>query len=87
MKKNQIANRQIVYITYNISQDAIQPKYRLLTPNIIETVPFYSYRYPFTHTHSTSYISINENSQMKMELMLKIKNFSFRSQTNGLYPL
>ena len=82
-------------MTHNISQDAIQAIYRPLTPNIIETVAFFSHPYlfiliphmPLLLTPSTSYISIDQKSHMKMESMLKIKNFSNRSHTNGIYDL
>ena len=75
----------MVYMTYNISQDAIQAKHRPLTPNIIETVAFFTHPYPFILTPNIPYISIDQISHMKMKLMLKTKNFSNRSQTNGIY--
>ena len=74
-------------MTYNISYKVIQAKYRPLTPNIIETVAFFTHPYLFIHTPSTSYISINEKSQLKLKSMLKIKKFYNRSKTNGIYDL
>ena len=48
----------MVYITYNISQDAIEAKYRPLTPNIIETAPFFTHSYAFTpHTQYLIYLN------------------------------
>ena len=37
----------MLYIAYNISQDAFQAKHRPLTPNIIETVAFFTHPYAF----------------------------------------
>ena len=34
-------------MNYNISQDAFQAKHRPLTPNIIETVAFFTHPYAF----------------------------------------
>ena len=57
MKKNQIAHRQMVYITYNIYYDAIQAKHPPLTPNRSQTIPFFSHPYPFIpHTHSPTHL-------------------------------
>ena len=48
----------MVYITYNISYKAIQPKHRPLTPNIIETAPFFTITYAFTpHTQYSIYLN------------------------------
>ena len=48
----------MVYTTYNISQDAFQAKYRPLTPNIIETVAFFTHPYAFTpHTQYLIYLN------------------------------
>ena len=47
-KSFNFAHRQMIYITYNISQDAIQAKHRPLTPSIIETAPFFTITYAFT---------------------------------------
>ena len=38
----------MVYMTYNISYKAIQAKHRPLTPNIIQTAPFFTITYAFT---------------------------------------
>ena len=56
-KTFQIAHIQMVYTTYNISQDAIQAKHRPLTPSIIETAPFFSHPYLFIHTCLVPHIS------------------------------
>ena len=77
----------MVYLTYNISQDAFQAKHRPLTQNIIETAPFFTHPYLFILTPNIPYISIDQKLYLTMTLMLKIKNFSFRSQTNGIYHL
>ena len=48
----------MVYMTYNISQDAFQAKHRPLTPNIIETAPFFTITYAFTpHTQYSIYLN------------------------------
>ena len=48
----------MVYLTYNISQDAFQAKHRPLTPNIIETAPFFTHPYAFTpHTQYSIYLN------------------------------
>ena len=48
----------MMYITYNISQDAIQAKHRPLTPSIIETAPFFTITYAFTpHTQYLIYLN------------------------------
>ena len=77
----------MVYTTYNISQDAFQAKHRPLTPNIIETVPFFTHPYAFILTPNIPYISINQKSHIKMKSMLKIKKFLIRLQMNGIYDL
>ena len=77
----------MVYITYNISYEAFQHKHRTLTPNIIETAPFFTITYALLLTPNIPYISIDQKTHMKMKSMLKIKNFYKRSQTNGIYGL
>ena len=48
----------MVYITCNISYEAFQAKYRPLTPNIIETAPFFTHPYAFTpHTQYLIYLN------------------------------
>ena len=48
----------MVYMTYNISYKAIQAKHRPLTPNIIQTAPFFTHPYTFTpHTECPRYHS------------------------------
>ena len=42
---------------------------------------------PLLLTPNAPYISIKQKSHVKIKLMLKIKNFSFRSQTNGIDDL
>ena len=37
----------MVYITYNIYYEALQAKYRTLTPNTNETVAFFTHPYAF----------------------------------------
>ena len=52
-----ITHRQMVYITYNISYETFQAKHRPLTPNIIQTAPFFTHPYAFTpHTQYHSLI-------------------------------
>ena len=52
-KTFRFAHRQIILMTYNTSYDAIQAKYRPLTPSRNETIPFFSHPYPFIpHTHN-----------------------------------
>ena len=47
----------MVYITYNISYETFQAKHRPLTPNIIQTAPFFTHPYAFTpHTQYPIYI-------------------------------
>ena len=47
----------MVYMTYNISYKAIQAKHRPLTPNIIETAPFFTITYALLLTPNAPYIS------------------------------
>ena len=42
---------------------------------------------PCIFAHNTPYISIDQKSHVRMKCMLLIKNFSNRSQTNGIYDL
>ena len=77
----------MVYMTYNISQDAIQAKHRPLTPNIIRTVAFFTHPYLFILTPNIPCIPIDQKLYLTMKLMLKIKNFYNRSQTNGISDL
>ena len=50
-------------MTYITSYDAIQAKYRPLTPSRNETIPFFSHPYPFIpHTHNNLIYAYNKYS-------------------------
>ena len=87
IKTPTFAYRQMIHITYNISQEAFQHKYRHLTPNTNKIAPFLPSHVPSLLTSNTLYISIHLKSCMKIKPMLKIKNFYFRLQKNGMYDL
>ena len=56
-------------MTYNISQDAMQAKHRPLTPNIIETAPFFTHPYAFTpHTQYSIYLNRPTNNKIAIEI-------------------
>ena len=53
-----IKNFSKVYITYNISHEAFQAKHQPLTPNIIQTAPFFTHPYAFApHTKYPIYLN------------------------------
>ena len=74
-------------MTYNISYEAFQAKYRPLIPYIIQIAAFFTHPYAFILTPNIPYISINQKSHIKMKSMLKIKKFLIRLQINGIYDL
>ena len=48
----------MVYIAYNIYYESFQAKHRPLTPNIIETIVFFTHPYAFTpHTQYLIYLN------------------------------
>ena len=75
----------MVFITYNIYEDTFQAKNQPLTPNIIQIAAFFTHPYAFApHTQFPIYLN-RSKATYDEESMLKIKNFSNRSQTNGIY--
>ena len=62
----------MVYMTHNISQDAIQAKHRPLTPNTNETGAFLTHTYAFTpHTQCPIYMN---RSKVRYEDEMDNKN-------------
>ena len=62
----------MVYMTYNISYAAFQAKHRPLTPNIIETAPFFTHTYALTpHTQCPIYMN---RSKVRYEDEMDNKN-------------
>ena len=76
----------MIYVTYNIYEDAFQAKHQPLNPNANENVAFFTHPYLFI-LKPNIYISIDQKSHMKMNSMLKIKKFLNCSQTNDIYDL
>ena len=75
----------MVYMTHNISQDAIQAKHQPLTPNRTDVVPLSVIHIPLLLTPNNPFLSIDQKSHINMKWIFKFKNFSNRSQTNGIY--
>ena len=47
-KTSSFAHRQMIYVTYNIYEDAFQAKHRPLNPNANENVAFFTHPDAFT---------------------------------------
>ena len=62
----------MVYITYNISYEAFQAKHRPLTPNVIQTIAFFTHTYALTpHTQCPIYMN---RSKVRYEDEMDNKN-------------
>ena len=74
----------MVSMTYNISYKAIQGKHRPLTPNIIETAPFFTH--PFAFTPYTEYPIYFNRPKITYENEIHAENQKlFKSLTNKWY--